>query len=176
LLIDVSRSPSDPKRWSDITADLNPQQQEQLHDRQFAPYLNALRQRVADAAKRQNHVLHLSIRTHTGTPGGPIPIPDIALVFNPLRPTERYFAQSWLELLRAAAPDLRLAANEPHDGSHHGLLNHLRALFPDPNYAAITLSVNQSMFLEGKPWRWDKLKKLITDTLPEALNPHDPAE
>lgn len=174
LLIDISRRADDPQRWSDIAATLNDQQREQLHDRQFAPYLNLLRQRITDALKRNTQVLHVSVRTHGGVRGGPIPIPDICLIYQPLRGAERSFASSWLDVLRTAAPDLRITANEPDSGDHFGLLHQLREEFPDPSYAAITLSASQSLFLEGSPWRWDKAKKLILESFAQITHEIDP--
>jgi predicted N-formylglutamate amidohydrolase len=171
LLIDVSRRADDPRRWSDIAATLTPQQREQLHERQFVPYLNSLRQRINDALKRDTQVLHVSVRTHLGVRGGPIPVADIGLVYQPLRSAERGFASAWLTTMRANAPDLRIAANEPDIGDQLGLLNQLREEFPDPAYAAITVTAAQSLFLDSFPWRWDKAKKLILDSFSPIITP-----
>jgi predicted N-formylglutamate amidohydrolase len=167
LLIDLSRRADDPRRWSDIAATLPVQQRDQLHDRQFLPHLNLLRQRIGDALKRNPQVLHVSVRTHQAVHGGPIPIPDIGLIYQPLRSAERSLAEAWLNHLRNGAPDLRITANEPDSGDHFGLLHQLREEFPDPSYAALTLTASQSLFLEGSPWRWDKAKKLILDSFAE---------
>lgn len=175
LLIDLSRSPDDPRRFSDISSALPPAQRDQLHERLFVPFRNQLRQRITDSLKRNNQVLHISIRTHPAERGGPIPATDIGLIFQPLRSAERTLASTWLTHLRTAAPDLRIAANEPDINDQLGLLNHLRAEFDDPHYAALTLSVAQSMFLDGTPWRWDRTKKLILDSLATLIRPEEPA-
>ena len=43
------------------------------------------------------------------------------------------------------------------------------AEFGAETYAPVTLRVAQTFFLEGRPWRWEKMKKVLLDTLPAAL-------
>ena len=47
--------------------------------------------------------------------------------------------------------------------------NALSLEFPAAQYAQIRLSVSQSFFLEGRPWRWEPLKKLLLDSLEQAV-------
>jgi len=41
----------------------------------------------------------------------------------------------------------------------------LAGTFPAERYAQVRLSVSQTFFLEGRPWRWETLKKLLLDSL-----------
>ena len=41
----------------------------------------------------------------------------------------------------------------------------LAAEYPVARYAQVKLSVSQTFFLEGRPWRWETLKKLLLDSL-----------
>jgi hypothetical protein len=41
--------------------------------------------------------------------------------------------------------------------------------FPADCYAQVRLGVSQSFFLEGRPWRWETLKKMLLDTLAQSI-------
>ena len=41
----------------------------------------------------------------------------------------------------------------------------LSEAFPADRYAQVKLSVSQTFFLEGRPWRWETLKKLLLESL-----------
>ena len=86
----------------------------------------------------------------------------IGLHHDPSRDIESTFVRKWMDALRTAAPDLRiLTVADPN----YGLSAELRNEFPE-DFGSISVVVARSSFLEGKPLRWDKLKKLLLDTLP----------
>jgi hypothetical protein len=37
--------------------------------------------------------------------------------------------------------------------------------FPAEQYAQVRLAVSQTYFLEGRPWRWETLKKFLLESL-----------
>ncbi len=41
--------------------------------------------------------------------------------------------------------------------------------FPADQYAQVRLSVSQTFFLDGRPWRWETLKKLLLESLAQAV-------
>ena len=46
-----------------------------------------------------------------------------------------------------------------------GLAADLGARFPEKGYGLLRLKVAQTFFLEGRPWRWEMLKKAMLDSL-----------
>jgi hypothetical protein len=41
----------------------------------------------------------------------------------------------------------------------------LTTAFPAESYAQLRVSISQTFFLEGRPWRWETLKKLLLESL-----------
>jgi hypothetical protein len=159
LLIDFSLRPDDPKRFSRFSATLNEDHRRKLDERHHQAHLKLLSQRIEEDLRHGGPVIHLSIRTNP-RPDAPV----VEFVQDPSRDTETSFVRKWTDALRAAAPELKFAvASDPN----YGLSSVLREAFPD-NFGSVSVVAAQSSFLEGKPLRWDKLKKLLLDALPQA--------
>jgi hypothetical protein len=74
------------------------------------------------------------------------------------------FASAWRARLVAADLDVRQVR-----GVEPGPLGtSLMKDFPASQYAQVKLSVSQTFFLEGRPWRWETLKKLLLESLAEV--------
>jgi predicted N-formylglutamate amidohydrolase len=166
LLVDLSRSPEDPKRYSKYVKSLNEEQRRKIHERYFVSYLDQQRDRIRSGIKISPPVVHLSLHTFPRERNGMMVGTDVGVIFDPKRPAEKDLGSRWLTALRAGAPELRFDANRPRESSENGLLALLRKEFADPDYIAVELEVCQSFFLEGQPWRWDRIKKLLIETFP----------
>jgi hypothetical protein len=70
-------------------------------------------------------------------------------------------ARGWRGQLVAAELDVRQVIGS---GSTP-LSSLLSSTFSAEQYAQVRLSVSQSFFLTGKPWRWETLKKHLLDAL-----------
>jgi len=168
LLIDLNRSPDNPGRFSEFAAGFTDEQRQKLHDRYFVPYFDLLVERITSGLKISPPVIHLAVHSFTRIYQGSRRSTDVGILFDSARPAELAFATRWLTALRTAAPELRFDANAPYAGTDDGLTTILRQKFPDPGYLGIELEVCQSFFLEAAPWRWDRVKKLLLDTLPSV--------
>lgn len=159
LLIDFSRRPDDPERFSHFSKRLTEDQQRKLDERHHLALLNLLKQRIREELSKGGQALHLSIRAEDR--------PDMAvieLVFDPSREIESGFVRKWADALRAAAPELTIhTVPDPN----YGLSAVLREEFPSA-FGSISVVAARSSFLEGRPLRWDKLKKLLIETMPKG--------
>lgn len=167
LLIDLNRSPDNPERFSEFAAGLTDEQRQKLHERYFVSYRDLMVDRIRSGLKISPPVVHLSVHTFVRELGGQRRSTDIGILFDSARRAEAAFASRWLNALRTAAPDLRCDANAPYSGTDDGLTTLFRGQFPESDYLGIELEVCQSFFLQGTPWRWDRVKKLLLDTLPQ---------
>jgi len=159
LLIDFSRRPDDPERFSRFSKRLTEEQQRKLDERHHLAHLNLLKQRIREELSKEGQALHLSIRADD-RPGMAV----VELVFDPSREIESGFVRKWADTLRAAAPELTIhTVPDPN----YGLSSALREEFP-PVFGSVSVVAARSSFLEGKPLRWDKLKKLLLETMPKA--------
>ncbi len=165
LLVEINRPPGHPDIFSEFALRLQEQRREGLLKRHYQPYLDSLRNRIADPLTRHPTVLHLSVHTFTRTYDGAPRTTDIGILFDPARTAEVTFANHWLAALRTTAPDLAVDPNSPYAGTDPSLTSLLRTEFPDTAYLGIELEVCQSFFLDSSPLRWDPLRKLITSTL-----------
>jgi len=166
LLVDLSLDPDDPARYSEFVDALTDEQRGKIHDRYFVSYVDLLRERIRSGLKISPPVVHLSVHTFARVRDGAMVGTDAGVLFDLARPAETKLANRWLTTLRTSAPELKLDSNAPRAGTECGLLSMLRREFPDPDYLAVELEVCQSFFLDAKPWRWDRMKKLLLESFP----------
>jgi predicted N-formylglutamate amidohydrolase len=157
LLIDFSKSPDDPARFSRFSNKLTEDQRRKLDERHHAAYVALLKQRIAEEQRKSGSALHLSIRTDASEG-----MPVIGLIYDPSRDIESNFVRKWADALQSSAPQLGLAVTAD---PNYGLSSSLRAEFPS-GFGSISLVVDQSTFLEGRPLRWEAFKKILLETLP----------
>ena len=154
LLIDLEQDGD--ARWSRFSLKLPEPTRVKVADRHERPYRLMLNQRIAEDLRRHPVLLHLMIHTDPTTDGlvkleTPAAAGDLA----------EKFASAWRARLAAAEVDVRQVR-----GVELGpLAVSLAKSYPAAQYAQVKLSVSQTFFLEGRPWRWETLKKLLLESL-----------
>lgn len=142
-------------RWSRFSTLLPDSTKQKLIDREAASYRETLRQRIAEDLRRHPSTLHLMVRTVAGSDG------QVVLETFADGGLGESMANAWCHQLRVAGLDV----------THHsavtgsGLVTALAGLFPAERYGLLRIKVSQSFFLEGRPWRWETLKKTLLDSL-----------
>ncbi len=162
LLIDLERDGD--ARWSRYTAELPEATRLKLADRHERPFRTQLSQRVRDGARRQQPLLHLLVHTSPEVDGR-----VILETFSGMRPAEE-LASAWRGLLRAANVDVM----HLHNATPNALEAWLTGQAGDAGYTPVRLTVAQSFFLEGRPRRWEEMKKLLIETLNQAVSEAPP--
>ena len=153
LLIDFQQDGD--VRWSRFSLKLPEATRVKVVDRHERPYRTMLNQRIAEDLRRHEALLHVMIHTDAGTDG------LVMLETPPGAELAEKFASAWRSRLVAAEVDVRqVRGAEPSP-----LGAALTAKFPASQYAQVKLSVSQTFFLEGRPWRWETLKKLLLESL-----------
>lgn len=153
LLIDFQQDGD--ARWSRFSLKLPEATRVKVVDRHERPYRTMLNQRIAEDLRRHEALLHVMIHTDAGTDG------LVMLETPPGAELAERFASAWRSRLVAAEVDVRqVRGAEPSP-----LGATLTAKFPASQYAQVKLSVSQTFFLEGRPWRWETLKKLLLESL-----------
>ncbi|MCW1923802.1 hypothetical protein OKA05_14640 [Luteolibacter arcticus] len=159
LLIDFSCHPEDPERFSRFSKTLTEDQRLKLDERHHRAHLNLLKQRIVEEQRRSGLAIHLTLRTED-RPG----MPAVEFLHAGEREIETGFVQRWRTRLQSAVPELSVNSRID-DGS--GLSRYLRDQFK-LGFGSINVVVARSSFLDGKPIRWDQLKKALLETLPQA--------
>ncbi len=158
LLIDFQQDGD--ARWSRFSLKLPEATRVKLADRHERPYRTMLNQRIAEDLRRHDALLHVMIHTASGTDG------LVMLETPPGAELAEKFASAWRSRLVAADVDVRqVRGAEPHP-----LGAALTAKFAASQYAQVKLSVSQTFFLEGRPWRWETVKKMLLESLVAVAN------
>ncbi len=157
LLIDLEKDGDD--RWSRFSLKLPEATRVKIADRQERPYRALLNQRIAEDLRRHEGLLHVMIHTDPTTEGlVMLETPVDAILAEKL-------ATAWRAKLAAGDVDVRHVRGV----GGTALSESLSKSFPPDRYAQVRLSVSQSFFLEGRPWKWETIKKFILESLAEAV-------
>ena len=153
LLIDLERDGDE--RWSRFSAKLPEATRLKVADRHERPFRTQLCQRIAEDLRRHPAVLHLMIHTSTAING------RVLLETPAEAPLAETLAAAWRGQLRAADVDVLHVRGVKSTATE----TFLQGQFPADQYAQVRLSVSQTFFLEGRPWRWETLKKVLLESL-----------
>jgi hypothetical protein len=153
LLIDLEQDGE--ARWSRFTGALPEVTRGRLADRLALPYRAELKKRIAEDLRRHEVLLHVLVHTDAERTG------VVTLETPPGAAVAEKLARGWRARLVAAGLDVRQVA----EVELSALARDLAGDFPVERYAQVRLGVSQSFFLEGQPWRWAELKKVLVETL-----------
>ncbi len=147
------------KRWSRFSMKLPEATRLRIAERHELPYRTLLVQRITEDLRRHLAVLHVMIHTDAVSDG------KVTLKTPKGATHAQRIAKAWQTQLTTGDLDVhyvRNAVNVP-------LGSALSLNFPTQQYAQIRLSVSQTFFLDGQPWRWETLKKHLMDSLSQAV-------
>ena len=151
-------------RWSDFSLQLPEATRAKLIDRHERPYRLSLNQRITEDLRRHEMVLHVMVHTDATTDG-------LVLLETPAEGVlAEKFARAWRAHLTAAEIDVRQVSGS--GATPLGI--YLTKEYPSQRYAQVRLSVSQTYFLEGRPWRWETLKKLLLESLGRVITEIQP--
>jgi predicted N-formylglutamate amidohydrolase len=167
LLVDLNRSIGHRQLFSEVTRALPRASRDSIVDRHYRPHRQTVEADIARLVASGRRVVHVASHSFTPTLDNVPRQADVAWLYDPRRPGEVTFAQSWMRVVARQAPDLRLRRNYPYRGRGDGLTAALRRRHPDAAYVGIELEVNQSFV--DQPGQWDRLKAVLVDSLKAAL-------
>ncbi len=128
-------------------------------DRHERPFRALLRQRIAEDLRRYSAVLHVMIHADAETNG------LVTLETAEGAVLAKKAAKAWRARMVAEDLDIRVGTI----GADQALGMGLSQEFPAEQYARIRLGVSQTFFLEGRPWRWERVKKMLLESLAQAV-------
>ncbi|WP_136414631.1 N-formylglutamate amidohydrolase [Herbaspirillum sp. ST 5-3] len=164
LLIDLNRSPSHPKLFSEATRPAPADIREEIFQRYYRPYRTKAETQIAQAVAGGARVIHISCHSFTPELNGEVRNADLGLLYDPARRAEAELCQRWKNALRSAAHALKTRLNYPYTGTADGFTVYLRRRFEEASYLGIELEINQKHVRQpGEHWR--QLRRIIIDTL-----------
>jgi len=157
LLIDLEKDGDE--RWSRFSLQLPETTRVKVADRHERPFRTQLCQRIAEDLRRHSRVMHVMIHTSPQIDG------RVLLETPAAAPLAENLAAAWRGHLRNAESD----ALHARGSAASALETFLQGEYPADQYAQVRLTVSQSFFLEGRPWRWETLKKVLLESLTRAV-------
>lgn len=168
LLIDLNRSPSHPKLYSEATRMLSPTIRQEILQRYYLPYRTKIETRIAQAITAGARVIHVSCHSFTPEFDGKLREGDIGLLYDPKRMAEAALCRHWQAALKVQAPALKTRMNYPYKGISDGLATYLRRRFDDDSYVGIELEINQRHVRAGGA-HWHAVREAVVSTLRQVV-------
>jgi len=168
LLVDLNRSPHNPRVFSEVTRPLPRAERMELLDRWHRPHWDAARKALATSLGAHGCALHLGVHSFTPVLAGVRRRPDFAVLYDPARPLERALAVDWARALARALPERVVRRNDPYRGCADGLTTVMRRELPAASYVGIEIEINQKHIdRSGRFPTW--VADALLDTLAEVL-------
>jgi predicted N-formylglutamate amidohydrolase len=152
LLMDLNRSPHNPRVYSKLLRELPATQQRALLARYHTPHWQAVGDHVAQSIRRYGKVIHIAVHSFT-----PVLVhddgrkdkrtADVGLLYDPARPGETRLARRWRVALKDADAELRVRCNYPYLGKGDGLASSLRKQHTSRRYVGFELELNQELLI-----------------------------
>lgn len=142
LLIDLNRSQSHPRRFSEFSRGLPQAQKQALIDGYWKPHWDAYRSHLESLPGR---IVHIACHSFTPVLDGKTRRTDIGLLYDPSRNREAQYCQRLASALRVALPDLTVHMNQPYRGVSNGMGQQHRRLFDDSRLITFELEINQRL-------------------------------
>ena len=177
LLIDLNRSPSHPKLYSEATRQAPEDVRTEIFKRYYLPYRMKVETQVAQAVAAGMRVVHVSCHSFTPELAGKVRATDLGLLYDPARTAEAGLCRRWQTALKVYAAALKTRLNYPYLGTADGFTVYLRRRFPAASYLGIELEINQK-HVRGSGEHWRSIRSAVIeafhDAAPREKVPLDP--
>jgi len=168
LLVDINRSPRNPRVHSAVIQRLPVKSRHEIIERHYLPIRARAEALIDHAVAKGKCVIHISSHSFTPVLDGIVRQADIGLLYDPARIGEVTLCSEWQACLKNNEPSLRVRRNYPYSGKSDGFTAFLRRRFPAIEYIGIELEVNQGIIQEGgRPWR--QRRTLVIKSLAQAI-------
>ncbi len=175
LLVELNRSLGHRALFSNYTATLSVEQQQQIVDQYWRPYRDEVTAHLEELVNAGRRVIHISIHSFTPVWDGKPRRTRIGLLYDPRRLHERSFCNTWKAELRQQCPEYTIHRNQPYKGIGDGfttwLRRHVKALEScEGTYAGIEIEINQALIYPSTASRIDAMAELLSHWPLQQLN------
>lgn len=164
LLIDLNRSATHPRVYSEITRAAPAAIRQELGLRFHAGYRDAVERWVEQSIANGRRAIHVSCHSFTPELDGRRRDADIGLLYDPARSAEAALCRDWRNAISAQMPALKIRMNYPYIGKSDGLTTSFRRRFAPELYLGIELEINQRHVVESAD-HWRAIRTAITNGL-----------
>lgn len=157
LLVDLNRTQSNPRRFSEFSSVFTPDFKAEL-DEIHGAHWRAVRSLIDDSA---GSVVHVAVHTFSPILNGRRRAMDIGILYDPHREKELRWARRVQTQLQEQT-GLRVRRNAPYRGIADGLPTGLRRCLSARKYLGIELEINQALV-------WPQASEQLAITIAKAI-------
>lgn len=168
LLVDLNRSASHPRRYSEFSRELPAEERESLARNYWEPHWQAFGEALQTLPRP---LLHIGCHSFTPELDGDVRDFEIGLLYDPARPLERAFCDRLAGALAGHAAHLRVRRNQPYRGAANGIGQQHRRGRADGDFASVELEVNQRLVASPQ---WPRVRRMLVAAVAEAAGLSDP--
>jgi predicted N-formylglutamate amidohydrolase len=150
LLVELNRSPSHPRLFSEFSRRLDVGERTAIVERYYVPHRRRVLTAVRAAVRRGAAVCHVAVHSYAPALAGKRRSADIGLLYDPARGAESELCALWQRVLHEIDPRLRVRRNYPYLGSSDGFTTFLRRRFAESEYLGIELEINQALLVRDR--------------------------
>lgn len=168
LLIDLNRSPSHPRLYSEATRPAPDDIREEIFKRYYLPYRMKVETQAAQAIAAGMRVVHVSCHSFAPELDAKVRTADLGLLYDPARAAEAGLCRRWQTALKIYASMLKTRLNYPYLGTADGFTVYLRRRFPPDAYLGIELEINQK-HVRGSGEHWRSVRHAVIEAFQDAV-------
>ena len=142
LVVDLNRSPHNPRRFSAWTRGLDAAERARLDSEIHAPHLQAVVEACTRVGARGATIVHVAVHSFDPTLSPDRDGVAMGVLYDPKRPLERAIGPAWAHAMSTAGLPTR--RNFPYRGATDGLTTWLRRRFVATRYAGLELELSQA--------------------------------
>ena len=162
LLVDLNRSASHPRRFSEFSRSLPEAQKKELVDHYWQPHWDRYGDYLDSLPGKIIHVAcHSFSPAMDGKPRGT----DIGLLYDPTRPLEAQYCRLLGTAMRGVLPDLTVHMNKPYRGVSNGMGQQHRRHYDDRRLITLELEINQRLVARSI---WKTCRQRIAEVIAET--------
>lgn len=165
LLIDLNRSLTNRRVFSEYTRLLAAGERAELIARFYCPYRQLVEQQIEQLTSSARCIIHISVHTFVAQLNGSVRNADVGILYDPSRAPEKQWCCAWQSALSSRRPDLKIRRNYPYRGIDDGLTTFFRRRCEAATYFGIELEVNQRWPAAGGR-TWSRLLSDISKSVP----------
>lgn len=162
LLVDLNRSASHPRRFSEFSRSLPEAQKKELVDHYWQPHWD----RYGDYLDSlPGKIIHIACHSFSPAMDGKPRGTDIGLLYDPTRPLEAQYCRLLGTAMRGVLPDLTVHMNKPYRGVSNGMGQQHRRHYDDRRLITLELEINQRLVARSI---WKTCRQRIAEVIAET--------
>ena len=170
LLVDLNRFKRSKSLFSEMTKSLSRSEKKKILTKYYDPHWNQIEKIFTRAsAALTNQLVHVAVHSMTDNINGQVRKMQLALLYDPKRPSEKKLCELWIKELKKQFPNYIIAKNNPYKGTSEGVTCYYRKKYSQKFYTGIELEMNQALLMGFTPTERKSFSRKLAVSLQHAV-------